>query len=144
MNTAKETEWYIACYIQGMKSLVKAHSMFKHNMRKIEKALDHHSETKRVDIKRVLMRFSKEHMLGFKLETLEPLPKENDDPFKLTSEEARDVEMNYEVNSMALASKKLNSHNPINKDFSAIIKSLNEKYVPMYDLKWDSKMEGIE
>ena len=52
--------------------------------------------------------------------------------------------MNYEVNSMALASKKLNSHNPINKDFSAIIKSLNEKYVPMYDLKWDSKMEGIE
>ena len=58
--------------------------MFKHNMRKIEKALDHHSETKRVDIKRVLMRFSKEHMLGFKLETLEPLPKENDDPFKLT------------------------------------------------------------
>ena len=66
-----------------MKSLCRSFKMFKNHMKGISKALDHHSETKRVDIKRVLMRFNKDHMLGFKLEAPAPMPKENEDPFKL-------------------------------------------------------------
>ena len=88
MNGQTDKEWYIACYIPGMKGLVKNFSMFKSSMRKLEKILDHHTETKRADIKRVLMRFCKEHMLGFKLETLEPMPKEHEDPFKLNAQQA--------------------------------------------------------
>ena len=52
--------------------------------------------------------------------------------------------MNYDVDATKLALKNLSKHNHINKDFKDILKGLNEKYVPLYELKWDSKIEGID
>lgn len=62
-----EKEHFHSCYITGMKAYFKSLKVRSEKMARIEKELDH-SETKRSDIKRVLMRFQKEQMLGYRLD----------------------------------------------------------------------------
>ena len=66
-----EKELYFSCHLQGMKAHFRAfkNKIAPEKLLKIEKELEH-SDTKRADIKRVLMRFSKEQMIGFRLDTV--------------------------------------------------------------------------
>ena len=62
-----DTEHFYSCYIQGMKRHCKTRRIFKHCMKRIEEELDK-TDNKRVEVKRALIKFTKENMSGFKLE----------------------------------------------------------------------------
>ena len=66
---ASEKELYYSCHLPGMKAYFRSFKklLAPGKLQKIEKELEH-SDTKRADIKRVLMRFNKEQMIGFRLD----------------------------------------------------------------------------
>ena len=61
-----EKELYYSCYVPGMKVFFQALGVKPPKMKRIEKELDA-SQTNRSDFKRVLIKFHKEQMLGFRL-----------------------------------------------------------------------------
>lgn len=61
-----EKELYYSCYVPGMKVFFQALGVKPPKMKRIEKELDA-SQTNRSDFKRVLIKFQKEQMLGFRL-----------------------------------------------------------------------------
>lgn len=64
-----EKELYYSCYISGMKQHFrsKKKQYSKAKLERIDRELEH-SDTKRVDIKRVLMRFNRDMTNGYRLE----------------------------------------------------------------------------
>ena len=68
-----EKELFYSCYIPGMKSYFKGMTkkLGIKKVMKIERELEQ-SDTKRLDLKRVLLRFEKQHMLGFRLDCNPP------------------------------------------------------------------------
>ena len=66
-----EKELYFSCHLPGMKAYFRQlkNIFAPDKLAKIEKELEH-SDTKRADIKRVLMRFNKEQMIGFRLDAI--------------------------------------------------------------------------
>ena len=66
-----EKELYFSCHLPGMKAYFKQlkNIFAPEKLAKIDKELEH-SDTKRADIKRVLMRFNKEQMIGCRLDAI--------------------------------------------------------------------------
>ena len=98
---------------------------------KIERELEQ-NDTKRMDLKRVLLRFEKQHMLGFRLECNPPpdyVPPQK--PSK-------------ETNFMKLIDRKFNNNVQINEDMQPVLKEMRSKYCPLYELKFASKVEDID
>ena len=64
-----EKETFYSCYITGMKAYFKAmkKTLTPKMLLRIERELEQ-SDTKRSDIKRVLLRFDREQQLGYRLE----------------------------------------------------------------------------
>jgi len=124
---------------------VKQIKLFKNYVRQLHKQLEHSETTRRVDIKRVLMRFKKEHMFGFKLEgpTLVSCV-EGMAPELPSAEEMVQMAEQEPCDVAKLMERRPNFNYSINKDIQGALKELNEKYVPTFELKWESKLEHVE
>ena len=120
---------------------MRSHKVFKPHMKPIEKILES-SGTKRIEIRRVLMKFTKEHMLGFKLETKETIPKDGEEYFNM--DEVRLEALNYQFEVDKNFDKRPWLGHQLNREVAPILKELGDRYVPTFDLRWDSKVEGID
>lgn len=69
---SNEKEQYFSCHLPGMKAYFRQfkETISPEKLQKIDKELEQ-SESKRVDIKRVLMRFTKDQMIGYRLDQLQ-------------------------------------------------------------------------
>lgn len=100
---------------------------------RIERELEQ-SDTKRMDLKRVLMRFDRQHMLGFRLECNPP-------PDHIPQKPSNEKE---EKSFMKLIDKKFNTNVQLNEDMRPVLKEMRSKYCPLYELKMTSKIEDID
>ena len=88
-----------------------------------------------MDLKRVLLRFDKQHMLGFRLECNPP---PDYVPAPKPSKEQEDI------NFMKLIDRKFNANNQLNDDMRPVLKEMRSKYNYLYELKMASKIEDID
>lgn len=114
-----------------MKAYFKSLKVKGEKFARIQRELDH-SETKRSEIKRVLMRFNREQMLGYRLEQAPVAPALKLAPIDLDDDFTPRLEL------------KRNEALMIAMDTKNVLKELTSKYCPLYDLKMTSAIEDID
>lgn len=126
-----DKELYYSCYIQGMKAYLKSTKGTKlgpKQLKRVDAELEQ-SESKRSDIKRVLMRFNKESQKGYRLDIKQALLSKTPAP---------------QEDFMTMLDAKYNIRLPIWTEFKPLQKELLDKYCPLYDLKMNSTIEDID
>ena len=127
-----EKELYYSCYIQGMKAYLKSNKTNKlapKQLKRVDAELEQ-SESKRSDIKRVLMRFHKDQQKGYRLDVKQALVAKTPAP--------------QEDDFMTMLDAKYNTKLPIWNEFRPVQKELLDKYCPLYELKMKSTIEDID
>ena len=131
-----DKEMSYACYLQGIKRHFRTIGLSTKQIMKVEKLIEQ-SDNKRTDVKRIHIKYTKDQLLGYKLEKIgnqasspkrirSPLPLCNDDGF------------------MAKLDLKRSTAPILMTLVEPTVKEISDKYAPLYELKMQSKIEGIE